>query len=307
MAFKMKGFNPGDGTKMGSAFTKRPDKTSRKRREIEKAMYKEDDAPNVPTRYSKEQQEAGAGSSREFFRKEGGDTKTGTKYSIGKTYQKMDGTTRTKKMGPEKGTAKAVTAVLAEDYTKTDRKGKVKKTRYKDTARKSITGKKRTIDIDSYGNRNIKQERASKQAEKEGKDPSLAANPYKDVGDARFTGEGSGKKTHKSGARRATLTTRGKHKGRVEEKERRKSGIGYRKTGRSYIDEGYIESQKQAKADKAADKQKKKDDRAQAKSDKPTWKEKRADVKEQHRQKDLAEQEAIRQKIQERKERKGKA
>ena len=88
-----------------------------------------------------------------------------------------------------------------------------------------------------------------------------------------------------------------------EEKERRKSGIGYRKTGRSYVDDAYVRSQKQAKADAVADKQKKKDDKAKAKASKPT----RAEIKEKHRQKDLAEAERTRQKIQERKERKGKA
>ena len=73
------------------------------------------------------------------------------------------------------------------------------------------------------------------------------------------------KKAHKSGDRKATITTRGKNEGLVVEKERRKSGIGYRKTGRSYVDDAYVESQKQAKTDAVAKKQKKKDDKAKAK------------------------------------------
>jgi hypothetical protein len=304
MAFKMKGFNPGKGTGMGSAFTKRPDKTTQTRREISRAMYKEDDAPHEPTKYSKEEKQAGAGSSLEFYRKEGGDTKTKKVIKKGKTQKDTKWSGKTGDVVTGGGMKNTL---YVDEEVKKDRKGKTKKTKYKDTAKKSITGKKRTIELDSYGTRNIKQERASKEAEKEGKDPSVAANPYEDVGEAQFTGHGSGKKTHKSGARKATLTTRGKHAGRVEEKERRKSGIGYRKTGRSYVDDAYVESQKQAKADAVAAKQKKKDDKAKAKADKPTFKEKRADVKEQHRQKDLAEQEATRRKIQERKERKGKA
>jgi hypothetical protein len=292
MAFKMKGFNPGKGTEMGSAFTKKPSKRYQKRQSIQSQMYKEGDQLGEPTRYSKEQKQAGAGSSEEFFATEGQGkrkkivTKSGKhKKKIGGEFGKYD----------KQGEAKYRKRYVVEE------KGKKKKR--KETAKKSITGKKRTIQLDSHYIRNAKQVRDSKQAEKEGKDPSLAANPYKDVGDAQFTGSGSGKKVHKSGARRATLTTRGKHAGRVEEKERRKSGIGYRKTGRSYVDEAYVESQKQDKADAIAAKQKKKDDRAKAKADKPT----RAEIKEKHRQKDLAEAERTRQKIQERKERKGKA
>ena len=261
MAFKLKGFNPGEGTGMGSAFTK-ISKTRQKKQEIQKAMYKEDDAPNEPTRYSKEQQQAGAGSSREFFRKEGGDTKT--KKDIKRSKKQKD-TKWGGKTGDVVTGGGMKNTLYVDEEAKTDRKGKIKKTKYKDTAKKGLFGKKRTIKLDSYGHRNLKQEKASKQAEKEGKDPSLAANPYKDVGEAQFTGEGSGKKTHKSGARKATLTTRGKHMGRVEEKERRKSGIGYRKTGRSYVDDAYVASQKQAKTDAGAKKQKKKDDKAKAK------------------------------------------
>ena len=299
MAFKMKGFNPGDGTKMGSAFTKKPSKTYQKKQQIQKAMYKEGDDPMEPTRYSKEQKQAGAGSSAEFFATEGGDSKKKKKLKMANQGQILE----TKTPGDFVKQKKQGAKVVAVEEFKKDRKGKTKKTKRKETAKKSITGKKRTIELDSYRVRNAKQIRASKQAEKEGKDPSLAANPYKDVGDAQFTGSGSGKKVHKSGARKATLTTRGKHAGRVEEKERRKSGIGYRKTGRSYVDDAYVQSQKQAKADAVADKQKKKDDKAKAKASKPT----RAEIKEKHRQKDLAEAERTRQKIQERKERKGKA
>ena len=40
MAFKMKGFNPGDGTGMGSAFTKKPSKPTKPRQEKSRAMYK---------------------------------------------------------------------------------------------------------------------------------------------------------------------------------------------------------------------------------------------------------------------------
>ena len=82
MAFKMKGFNPGDGTGMGSAFTKKPSKTTKTRQEISRAMYKEGDDPMEPTRYSKEQKQAGAGSSAEFFRKEGGDPKKKKKLKV---------------------------------------------------------------------------------------------------------------------------------------------------------------------------------------------------------------------------------
>jgi len=299
MAFKMKGFNPGKGTGMGSAFTKKPSKTTKTRQEIARAMYKEGDDPMEPTRYSKEQKQAGAGSSAEFFRKEGGDLKKG------KRLRQVSGdrVLTTKTPGDFVKQKRQGAKVQKVEEFKADKKGKIKKTKLKDTAKKSITGKKRTIKLDSYRAKSGKQIRASKQAEKEGKDPSLAANPIGDVGDAQFTGYGSGKKTHKSGARKATLTTRGKKAGLVEEKERRKSGIGYRKTGRSYVDDAYVRSQKQAKADAVADKQKKKDDKAKAKASKPT----RAEIKEKHRQKDLAEAERTRQKIQERKERKGKA
>ena len=299
MAFKMKGFNPGDGVKESGAFTKKPSKTHQKRQSIQSQMYKEDDQLGEPTRYSKEQKQAGAGSSEEFFRKEGGDIKTKKELKI------VDSSNRVLPSGNIKDAVKSKKhgKLKTTETIKRDKKGKAKKTRYKDTAKKSITGKKRTIQLDSHYTRNAKQVRDSKQAEKEGKDPSLAANPYKDVGDAQFTGSGSGKKVHKSGARKATLTTRGKNEGLVEEKERRKSGIGYRKTGRSYVDVAYVESQKKDKADAIAAKQKKKDDKAKAKASKPT----RAEIKEKHRQKDLAEAERTRQKIQERKERKGKA
>ena len=304
MAFKLKGFNPGKGTGMGSAFTKKPNKTYQKRQSIQSQMYKEGDDPNEPTKYSQTEKTAGAGSSEEFFKREQGDTK---KKTVVKKGYKQGKTTGGEKTGEVVTTKRGKNTLYLDKETKRDKKGKAKRKRTKDTAKKSITNKKRTIQIDSYGTRNRKQEQASKQAEKEGKDPSLAANPYKDVGDAQFTGKRKDKKAHKSGDRKATITTRGKNEGLVVEKERRKSGIGYRKTGRSYVDEAYVESQKKDRASAVADKQKKKDDKAKAKADKPTFKEKRADVKEQHRQKDLAEAERTRQKIQERKERKGKA
>ena len=143
MAFKMKGFNPGDGTGMGSAFTKKPSKTTKKRQEIARAMYKEDDDPMEPTRYSKEQKQAGAGSSAEFFRKEGGDLKKGKRlrmvsgdmvFPIGGPGQFV----KQKKQGAK---------VRAVEEFKADKKGKIKKTKLKDTAKKSITGKKRTIKV----------------------------------------------------------------------------------------------------------------------------------------------------------------
>ena len=69
MAFKMKGFNPGKGTGMGSAFTK-PEKIKKEHR----PDVKSNRLKNVVTHdmsgdpiYSKEEQASGAGASKEFY------------------------------------------------------------------------------------------------------------------------------------------------------------------------------------------------------------------------------------------------
>jgi len=243
----MKGFNPGKGTGIGSAFeksTRRTRKTSQKRVDISKAMYKEGDYMGEPTKYSDQQKREGAGSSAEFFKTEGGEGKTKRKFSVERTNRRMDGSTRTYNVGKKKGQAgKRVLAVVDKgtEY-KRDKKGKVKTKRNKDTAKKSIFGKKRTIQLDSYAEREGKTRRAIKK----GADPTEAYKNEADFGTTKFTGEGSGK--HHKGddkrKRKAVLHTRGKKAGMIEEKIKRKSGIGYRKTGRVIEDQAYKDSQK---------------------------------------------------------------
>ena len=247
MAFKMNKFNPGEGTGMGSAFeksTRRTRKTTQKQIAINKAMYNEDDYLGEPTKYSDQQKKEGAGSSAEFFKTEGGETKKKQKYSIKRTNKRMDGSTRTYNVGKKKGQAgKRVLAVVDEGTeTRRDRKGKAKTKRNKDTAKKSLFGGKRSIQLDSYATRDAK----TRKAIKKGADPTEAYKNEADFGTTKFTGEGSGKH-HKGDDRRkrkAVLHTRGKKAGMIEEKIKRKSGIGYRKTGRVIEDQAYKDSQK---------------------------------------------------------------
>ena len=210
---------------------RRTKKTVKTKQAIEDAMYSEDDVINEPTKYSDQDKKEGAGSSTEFYQIEGGDTKTKKKYRIGLSDRKIDGSLRTYKTGKKKDQAgKKVLAILSEDVVKTDRKGKTKKTKYKDTAKKSLFGKKRSIQLDSYA----KQEA---EAKKTGVDPSEIT----DFGETKFTGEYKKplKEKDKKRKRKATLTTRGKNAGKIEEKIKRWHGIGYRKTGRVIEDQAF--------------------------------------------------------------------
>ena len=212
-------------------------KERKKFKDYESRTFKESDTFE-PTRFSAEEKRSGAGAASEFYGKKAGKLKETNKLKrvIGNTVV-------------PKGTKEAKLAKVKE--FKKDRKGNIKKTKAKNKATKGVFRGKRTIDIDSFGSKNRKQRTASIRAEKEGKDPSLAANPIGDVGEAQFKGYGSGKRKHKSGARKATLITKGKKAGLIQEKERRKSGIGYRKTGRTIFDPTVAEAEKERKAKKS--------------------------------------------------------
>ena len=212
-------------------------KERKKFKDYESRTFKESDTFE-PTRFSAEEKRSGAGAASEFYGKKAGKAKMTNKLKV------VDPVTNTVKT---KGNRKGGKLVKTKDF-KTDRKGDIKKTKAKNKATKGVFRGKRTIDIDSFGLKNRKQRTASMQAEKKGKDASVAANPIGDVGEAQFKGYGSGKRKHKSGARKATLITKGKKAGLIQEKERRKSGIGYRKTGRTAFDPTVAEAEKERKA-----------------------------------------------------------
>lgn len=210
---------------------RRTKKTVKTKQAIEDAMYSEDDVIDEPTKYSDQDKKEGAGSSTEFYQIEGGDTKTKKKYRIGLSDRKTDGSLRTYKTGKKKGQAgKKVPAILSEDVVKTTRKGKTKKTKYKDTAKKSLFGKKRSIQLDSYAKQ-----------EAEAKRTGVDSSEITDFGKTKFTGEYKKplKEKDKKRKRKATLTTRGKNAGKIEEKIKRWHGIGYRKTGRVIEDQAF--------------------------------------------------------------------
>tara|TARA_R100000654_G_scaffold16885_2_gene35359 strand:+ start:1340 stop:2215 length:876 start_codon:yes stop_codon:yes gene_type:complete len=214
-------------------------KERKKFKDYESRTFKESDTFE-PTRFSAEEKRSGAGAASEFYGKE----------SRGKRKKLTTKKVNRVKTSRSKNVAGNLLNVKNKSKTKlTTTSGKDKKG--KNIATKGVFRGKRTIDIDSYGTKNRKQQKASIQAEKEGRDPSIAANPIGDVGDAQFKGYGSGKKTHKSGARKATIITKGKKAGLIQEKERRKSGIGYRKTGRTAFDPTVAEAEKERKAKKS--------------------------------------------------------
>jgi len=198
-------------------------KERKKFKDYESRTFKETDVFE-PTRFSAEEKQKGAGAASEFFGKKAGKSKMTNKLKV------VDTVTNTVKPKGSKGGK----LVKTKEF-KTDRKGNIKKTKAKNKATKGVFRGKRTIDIDSFGLQNRKEKAAN-------------FNPVGDVGDAQFKGYGSGKRKHKSGARKATLITKGKKAGLIQEKERRKSGIGYRKTGRTAFDPTVAEAEKERKA-----------------------------------------------------------
>ena len=239
MAFKMKGFNPGDGTGMGSAFTKSKKIT---RKDIRSKTFAEEDT-FTPTRFTEKQKREGAGASLEFFGREEGERRKKLKVdkvNVPKTRKTKDGASNYIKVKDK--SRKKLTV---------NRSGKRKKS--KETAKVNpITGA-RTIKLETMASRDLRADKKSKAAEKSGGDPTAAYREKADVGKAQFTGKdkkggGQGHKGDDKRKRKAKLKVRGKKAGQIQEMIKRKSGIGYRKTGRVIKDIAAIESAKEKQA-----------------------------------------------------------
>ena len=112
----------------------------------------------------------------------------------------------------------------------------------KNVAKKGVFRGKRTIKIESQASQN-------QRAKVEGKRTGIENDGTVKKG-ADFTFKGQDKKDQALGTRKrkATLITKGKKAGVIQEKVKRKSGIGYRKTGRTAFDPTVAEAEKERKA-----------------------------------------------------------
>tara|TARA_R100000700_G_C3160733_1_gene136894 strand:+ start:531 stop:1298 length:768 start_codon:yes stop_codon:yes gene_type:complete len=234
MAFKMKGINFGEGT---SSAMKKVDPTDKilKSEDVQDVKLSKNikwqDRPYVsqlgeklvgknPTEgrakynLSEEELAAGGGSASDFYGTE--------KKTTGKRWKRKN--TSDPKINPLTG------------FARSDRHGKTKtRKRFikedvvkdKNKAKKNIFTGKRSRKIDSIG----KQERLYGKENKYG-------NPLTET--YKFTGlDKKGKEVKKWAKRKAVFNPK---TGELEEKVRRKSGIGYKRTGRKIKDQQYINS-----------------------------------------------------------------
>ena len=220
MAFKMKGFNPGVGTGMAkkmSALKKDIDPPHTKDIKVEKQSnkIKKIDQPRLGLvgdlntgQYSEEEMASGAGQAARFYGKE--------KVSKKKIKISRSGKHKKKNLGlSEFGKYKDGKPVqrLKVSTTPTSKDKKA--------AKKNIITGKRTKKIAS-----IKEQKNMKQQGR--------GNPV----EFEFTGlDKKGKKVDVNRKRKAVFNPK---TGEIAEKVKRKSGIGYKKTGRKLVDDVYV-------------------------------------------------------------------
>ena len=206
-------------------------KERKKFQDYERRTYKEDDDMGQPTRFSAEERRSGAGAAREFYGSEG----RGKRKKL-----------TTKKVNVVK---KSKSGNAAANFLNVKNKGRTKLTttsgkdkNRKNVAKKGIFRGKRTIKIESQASQN-------QRAKVEGKRTGVENDGTVKKG-ADFTFKGQDKKDQALGTRKrkATLITKGKKAGVIQEKVKRKSGIGYRKTGRTAFDPTVAEAEKERKA-----------------------------------------------------------
>jgi hypothetical protein len=246
MAFKMKGINFGEGT--GSAM-KKVDPTDKilKSEDVQDVKLSKNikwqDRPYVsqlgeklvgknPTEgrakynLSEEELAAGGGAASDFYGTE--------KKTTGKKWKR-------------RGTGEAKINPLT-GFARTDKRGKTKtKKKFvkedvvkdKNKAKKNIFTGKRSKKIDSIG----------KQEKYYGKENQFS-NPLTET--YKFTGlDKKGKEVRKWAKRKAVFNPK---TGELEEKVKRKSGIGYKRTGRKIKDQQYIDSARASEITRKEDK-----------------------------------------------------
>jgi hypothetical protein len=204
-------------------------KERKKFKEYAKRTYKESDVFE-PTRFSAEEKRSGAGAASQFIGKEG-------KGKRKKLSVKNVNVVKKRK-------SKSVAGNLLN--VKNKGRKKLTTTSGKDIRKKAVTKGafrgKRTIKIDS-------QAKQDQRAKVEGLRTGVENRGVVKKG-ADFTFKGQDKKDQALGKRKrkATLITKGKKAGVIQEKVKRKSGIGYRKTGRTAFDPTVAEAEKERKA-----------------------------------------------------------
>lgn len=225
MAFKMRGFNPGVGTGMAKkmsalkkdidpphASTPEPEKKSKKIKKIDQPKLGLTGEINTGD-FSEKEMASGQGQAQRFYGTE--------KVSKKKIKISRSGKHKKKNLGLSKfGKYKDGKAV---QRLKVSVEGKSKD---KKAAKKNIITGKRTKKIAS-----IKEQKNMKQQGR--------GNPVQ----FEFTGtDKKGKKVDVNRKRKAVFNPK---TGEIAEKVKRKSGIGYRKTGRKVVDEAYVSKARQ--------------------------------------------------------------
>ena len=325
MAFKMRSGNKTSFKKMGSAFAKsspmkvdppaskdaqedikikRGDRPSKKEISLamEQAVPGTEDMHGIPDyeeKYTAEDRASGAGASKDFLGTEHGGYRTKVKVTKGSKPRKSKVTDREFNVtGSKKNPNRTVVGLETEA-------GKEKS---KKKAKTNIFTGSKTMKIDPIDQ---KEQRVRVEEHKQ-KDPETGEKPYLGSGTAKsdvewgFEGGTKQDKDISDRKRKATLKTKGKDAGTIEEKYKSKLGI-YRKTVRKIEDPAYKEAAEKKKAEapseKAKNKQKKKDQKAKNKQER---KDKRARIEAQHAEADRLDQERRSKNVADRKAKKNK-